>query len=323
MGDSYPGGQGVLSFQQIEQLWVNNGGDPRWAPLMAAIAEAESSGHTGVLNDTPATGDYSVGLWQINYYQSLMLPRTQSYGSPQQLLADPNRQAKAAIALFANGSGAGNWKGDAAWRAWQSQGAPLYPTQAELASWGASTSSAAGTAASLGPSTSPAAGSGSLASQYSGISVPLLGQIVSPQQEVTIKGWFLMIAGAFVGTVGLAVVLGSLGLESKISRAIPGPVGFAAVEVQARTSKARGTSSSAPPPPAPAAAYRAGYDMGGRDENARREGQAQNARNRRQSGPSAPGARRTASETRQGSRARLERSRAGLSAEQRRQVETF
>ena len=237
MGDSYPGGTGVLSYQQIENLWTNNGGDPRWAPLMAAIAEAESSGHPGVLNDTPTTGDYSVGLWQINFYGGNAGRATQGVygGGPgmgyqavaAKLANDPNQQAKAAVSLFANGAGAGNWAGDAAWKSWHANGAPAYPTQAQIASWGAATSSGAGTPYTGG------AGAGGATSGGSPNLPPGLGfdtpvghvTLVTGQQEIEIKGWFLMISGAVVAAVGLAVVLASIGLESKAGQlvnAVPG-----------------------------------------------------------------------------------------------------
>jgi Lysozyme like domain len=98
-----------LSPDEIEKLWVQNGGHPIVAPVAAAIAMAESGGDTESLNDTPATGDYSVGLWQINYYNGLRDSRTKKYGTPEQLLADPNRQAKAAIDISGNGGNFSPW----------------------------------------------------------------------------------------------------------------------------------------------------------------------------------------------------------------------
>jgi len=87
------------SYGNIEWLWIKNGG-ARWlAPIMAAIAMAESGGNWFNLNNNPKTGDYSVGLWQINYFGSLLGPRTKSFGSPAQLRANPDLQAKAAIAI--------------------------------------------------------------------------------------------------------------------------------------------------------------------------------------------------------------------------------
>src|ERR1019366_6965815 len=104
----------VLSFNQIQALWISNGGNPGWAPLAAGIAIAESGGNYTSLNNTPATGDYSVGLWQINYYDGLLASRTAAYGSPAALQGDANAQAKAAIKLSNNGSNLGPWKGDPA-----------------------------------------------------------------------------------------------------------------------------------------------------------------------------------------------------------------
>jgi len=96
----------TLTFGQLQTLWIKNGGSPAIAPLMAAIALAESGGRTNALND--AAPDYSVGLWQINYYGSLLPGRTKAYGSPAALMADPNLQAKAAIAIE-RGQGLSAW----------------------------------------------------------------------------------------------------------------------------------------------------------------------------------------------------------------------
>lgn len=95
-----------LSFAQIEQLWTQSGGDPNVAPVAAAIALAESGGNPGALNNDPATGDYSVGLWQINYYGNLYPSRTAAYGSPATLRTNPSEQAAAAIGISGNGQ---NW----------------------------------------------------------------------------------------------------------------------------------------------------------------------------------------------------------------------
>lgn len=94
------------TFSQIESLWTQNGGSPAAAPIAAAIAMAESGGNPQSLNNTPSTGDYSVGLWQINYFGNLDGPRTAAYGNPTSLAADPNAQAKAAISISGNGA---NW----------------------------------------------------------------------------------------------------------------------------------------------------------------------------------------------------------------------
>lgn len=48
------------SFSQLEGLWIDAGGSPKLAPLMAAIAMAESRGDSDAYNKSGATG-----LWQI------------------------------------------------------------------------------------------------------------------------------------------------------------------------------------------------------------------------------------------------------------------
>lgn len=54
------GNTGVYSYSQLEQLWTAAGGSARMAPLMAAIAEAESGGNPRAYNSSGASG-----LWQI------------------------------------------------------------------------------------------------------------------------------------------------------------------------------------------------------------------------------------------------------------------
>lgn len=54
-------GTGTLySYAQLEGLWINAGGSKTLAPVMAAIAEAESGGCSTAYNPSGATG-----LWQI------------------------------------------------------------------------------------------------------------------------------------------------------------------------------------------------------------------------------------------------------------------
>src|ERR1035437_6830159 len=149
----------VLSFNQIQVLWIANGGTPGWAPLAAGIAIAESGGNTTSLNNTPATGDYSVGLWQINYYNGLLASRTASYGPPGALQIDANAQAKAAVSLSGNGTNWGPWKTDHTWNAWVNAGRPRQPSAATVLGW-----IKGGTGGSTSSVSFPAGGSGSYGS---------------------------------------------------------------------------------------------------------------------------------------------------------------
>lgn len=98
---------GTMTFAEIEQLWINAGGNPNSAPIMAAIAMAESSGNTQAQNNSGQ--DNSVGLWQINYHGDLAASRTAQFGTPAALLANPLAQAQAAVAISENGQNLQPW----------------------------------------------------------------------------------------------------------------------------------------------------------------------------------------------------------------------
>jgi hypothetical protein len=89
------------------------------AEVLAAIGGPESGYDYTVINDTPATDDYSVGIWQINYYGSLYAGRTAEFGTPRQLIeGGPIKQAHAAASVFrsqgfmawANTYTSGDWR---------------------------------------------------------------------------------------------------------------------------------------------------------------------------------------------------------------------
>ena len=67
-----------LTPAEVQQLWIDNGGDPSKALTAAAIvfSSENPAGNAGLVNDTPSTSDYSVGLFQINYYGSLEVTQT-------------------------------------------------------------------------------------------------------------------------------------------------------------------------------------------------------------------------------------------------------
>lgn len=81
--------------------------------VMTAIAGVESNWTPTDLNNNPNTEDYSVGLTQINYFGNLLAGRTQQYGSPQTLQANPAAQAAATYNLAGGNSlsGLSNWGG--------------------------------------------------------------------------------------------------------------------------------------------------------------------------------------------------------------------
>jgi len=88
-------GTGTLySYAQLEGLWINAGGSSTLAPVMAAIAEAESGGCSTAQNPSGATG-----LWQI---LGAVNP------ADQNSLTDPAVNAKEAVLKYQS-QGPGAW----------------------------------------------------------------------------------------------------------------------------------------------------------------------------------------------------------------------
>lgn len=81
------GGSGTAS---LSQLWIDAGGDPKLANLMAAIAMAESSGRKDATNKN-TDGSIDRGLWQIN--------SSHTQFDANRLLSDPEYNAQAAVAI--------------------------------------------------------------------------------------------------------------------------------------------------------------------------------------------------------------------------------
>lgn len=73
----------TYSYSQLEGLWTSNGGSTSMAPVMAAIAMAESSGNPDARNPSGATG-----LWQI-------MPGWGKYST-----TDPNLNAQGAVHIL-------------------------------------------------------------------------------------------------------------------------------------------------------------------------------------------------------------------------------
>jgi hypothetical protein len=98
---------GIKSYADLENLWIQAGGDPQVANIMAAIALAESSGRPWAYNprDTNGRGgtQVSAGLWQIS--NGTMTPVTD--------WADPLTNARYAVQKYKE-------QGFGAWGTWSS-----------------------------------------------------------------------------------------------------------------------------------------------------------------------------------------------------------
>lgn len=198
----------TYTFAQIEKLWTDNGGNPVAAPIMAAIALAESGGRTDAANTKPP--DASYGLWQINYYGSLAPGRSAAYGTPAQLVADPNRQAKAAISISGNGSNFKPWTTytSGAYKAPLAAAGSLGAIPALPAVAGGANAQAAGL---LSPAGTAADNEGCLFDiPQVNLGVGKLGGGCGMQRATARKivGGAVLVAGAVVGLAGTFLLLG-------------------------------------------------------------------------------------------------------------------
>ena len=82
----------------LAELWIQAGGSPKLANIMAAIAMAESSGNPQAV-DHDSNGSTDYGLWQINSVHDY---------DPNKLLNSPLYNAQAAVAVY-NSQGLGAW----------------------------------------------------------------------------------------------------------------------------------------------------------------------------------------------------------------------
>ena len=89
----------ALTYAQLEETWIRGGGSRRMAPLMAAIALAESRGYPDATNPTDNNGTQtSWGLWQVSDGTHNPLPDW----------ADPVGNARLAVAKLKS-QGLGAW----------------------------------------------------------------------------------------------------------------------------------------------------------------------------------------------------------------------
>jgi hypothetical protein len=94
------------TYGQLETLWTNAGGSKALAPLMAAIALAESSGNPGALNTTDNGGTQtSVGLWQVsNGTHSYPAAWTTPAGNAAEAVAKYQSQGLGAWGTYTSGA---------------------------------------------------------------------------------------------------------------------------------------------------------------------------------------------------------------------------
>lgn len=90
------GGQGAMTYDQVENIWIQAGGSPQAAAMAAAVADAESGLNPNASRVNP-DGSTGIGLW--------LLPQN---GTPPGS-TDPIANARAALQYSNNGTDWSQW----------------------------------------------------------------------------------------------------------------------------------------------------------------------------------------------------------------------
>jgi hypothetical protein len=197
------GGTGTkFTYAQLEGLWINARGDKTIAPIMAAIAEAESEGCSTALNPSGASG-----LWQI---LGAVDPADQAN------LFDPATNAKEAVLKYkSQGFGAWVTYTSGAYKAFLNNG-----TTPDTTVPGSGASSSAGSATA----TTASYNSADCLFGFPGIGVPVVGNvggfcILSKSNARALLGGVLLWAGGLAFVLGVLVVAAGSFSETKTGQA--------------------------------------------------------------------------------------------------------
>lgn len=256
-----------LSFGQLEQLWISNGGSPTWAPTMAAVALLESGGGyvQAVAGSSPGSSPNtstdinggSYGLWQINGSHDGVIGAAPSAGGPVpssswvQSMFNPNTNAQQARALLGNGSGIGNWTDAAAQAVIANGGTPLTASQAQefASSHGYSVTSTGGSVSSGTAVTTSATTSGTTSgcnsSTYliNGLSFHFLNQC----ELKALKGGALAVGGSVLLVIAAALIIGRSGAAKKVAEATGATIIYQQIASRRGTSTRSSSGGGNPP----------------------------------------------------------------------------
>jgi len=198
----------TYSYGQLEGLWINAGGSTALAPIMAAIALAESGGNPNATNKTDNGGKQtSWGLWQIS---------DGTHNQPVSGILDPETNAEQAVKKYKS-------QGLAAWGTYTSGAYKKYlksgvsPITTGLASGSTTSTNAqdAGITSDIGS----AIGSG-FAQAFIAIFNPFI--------EILIWGTETLLGGALM-VVGVVIIVAN----SKEGKAVQAKAGQAAMMIAA------------------------------------------------------------------------------------------
>jgi hypothetical protein len=198
------------TYAQLEGLWIKAGGSKGLAPLMAAIAEAESGGDSTAENDKDNDGTQtSWGLWQIS---------DGTHNQPVPNILSPSVNAQQAVAKYkTEGLGAWGTYTTGAYKAYMGSSTPDLNVPGA-----AGTIQAATDTAKIEPYSTDTCLFG-----FPGISMPLVGNVgqfclLPKHTGRAFIGIMLMTAGAFIALPGVAMIMIDVGLRAA------GPIGGAA-----------------------------------------------------------------------------------------------
>lgn len=177
------------TYAQLQGLWIQAGGAPAKAPIMAAIAEAESSGNP---NAVGPVGEH--GLWQIYGKAWPGMDTFDPLGNARSAVTVEQKQGLTAWSTYSNG----------AYKAYLSGGTPSM----------AGLPNGAGTPAASGMTASAPSGDKTCLIGFSGFSIPVVGNVgnfcmLSKVQARDIIGGTLLLAGGTMALVAVVTIIKS------------------------------------------------------------------------------------------------------------------
>lgn len=185
----------VYTYAELEGLWISAGGNRALAPVMAAIAEAESGGNSDAWNPRDTNGLPSGGLWQIN-------PAPANW-------ADPAANARDAVAKYKS-------QGLGAWGTYTSGAYKGY-----LSNKTTPATNVQGSPSAKQAQTVAAGASDCIIANPASVSLPLIGSLsagpsclFSRSNARAIVGGVMVVSAGVLGLAALAVLAVGVGMKA-------------------------------------------------------------------------------------------------------------
>lgn len=244
-----------LTYAQLEGLWINAGGPKAAAPLMAAIAEAESGGDPNRTNPTDSNGQggtqTSWGLWQIS---------NGTHTAPSPNWNNPAVNAQLAVAKY-------NTQGLGAWGTYTSGAYKAFLNSSTTPD--TSALPASDTSAAAGSQAAMAAQAEANCAWRINFNIPVIGG------DVCILSWSQIRAMASIGFLAAGGLLGVFGVASLMATTGAPDAVKKAAGTAAEAGGAVASVAGAPEVGAPVAAAGAAAKSSGRRGQERRQNRRQ------------------------------------------------